>query len=122
MTGAHRSLRRRQQQDEPAAAQMQAALAVSESASPGPVGDPAPLRARPARSARWAGASSAGTKVRVYELAKEFGLDSMDVMPTMMAMGEFVRSAASTVEPAVDRKLMERFAASRKSQDRRWDG
>ena len=36
----------------------------------------------------------------------------------MMEMGEFVRSAASTVEPAVVRKLRERFAASGRSQER----
>ena len=63
-------------------------------------------------------ADAADAKVRVYELAKEFEVESRVVMATMMEMGEFVRSAASTVEPAVVRKLRERFAASGRSQER----
>ena len=117
-----RSLRRRQQQDEPTAAQLQAALAVCASAPPRPGADPAPLHVRPvaptARPTRRAGADAADAKVRVYELAKEFEVESRVVMATMMEMGEFVRSAASTVEPAVVRKLRERFAASGRSQER----
>lgn len=38
-------------------------------------------------------------KVRVYELAKEFGLESKDVLKTLQDMGEYVRSASSTIEP-----------------------
>lgn len=44
-------------------------------------------------------------KVRVYELAKELGVDSRRVMATLARFGEFVRSASSTVEPPVVRKL-----------------
>jgi len=40
-------------------------------------------------------------KLRVYELAKELGVDSKRVMAALMECGEFVRSASSTVEPAV---------------------
>jgi hypothetical protein len=40
-------------------------------------------------------------KLRVYELAKELGVDSRQVMATTAEIGEFVRSASSTVEPAV---------------------
>ena len=35
-------------------------------------------------------------KVRVYELAKEFGVESKAVMVKLQEMGEFVRSASST--------------------------
>ena len=35
-------------------------------------------------------------KVRVYELAKELGLESKEVLKTLNDMGEFVRSASST--------------------------
>jgi len=52
-------------------------------------------------------------KVRVYELAKEFGVESKAVMDELREMGEFVRSASSTIEPSVVRRLKERFAATR---------
>ncbi len=42
-------------------------------------------------------------KARVYELAKELGVDSKTVLNKLEAMGEFVKSASSTVEPAVAR-------------------
>jgi translation initiation factor IF-2 len=44
-------------------------------------------------------------KVRVYELAKEFGVESKDVLDQIKEMGEFVRSASSTVEAPVVRRL-----------------
>ena len=44
-------------------------------------------------------------KVRVYELAKELGIESKVVMTKLQEMGEFVRSASSTVEAPVVRKL-----------------
>ena len=46
-------------------------------------------------------------KVRVYELAKEFGVESKVVMTKLEEMGEFVRSASSTIEAPVVRKLKE---------------
>ena len=50
-------------------------------------------------------------KVRVYELAKEFGVESKAVMDQLKEMGEFVRSASSTIEAPVVRRLKEAFAA-----------
>ena len=50
-------------------------------------------------------------KVRVYELAKELGVDSKKIMTTLTEMGEFVRSASSTIEPPVVRKLRDTFPA-----------
>jgi translation initiation factor IF-2 len=50
-------------------------------------------------------------KVRVYELAKELGVESKVVMTKLQEMGEFVRSASSTVEPPVVRKLKGAFPA-----------
>ena len=50
-------------------------------------------------------------KVRVYELAKELGVESKVVMTKLNELGEFVRSASSTVEPPVVRKLREIFPA-----------
>ena len=51
-------------------------------------------------------------KARVYELAKELGVDSKTVLSKLEAMGEFVKSASSTVEPPVARKLWNAFASS----------
>src|SRR4029077_20987185 len=48
-------------------------------------------------------------KVRVYELAKEFGVESKAVMAKLEEMGEFVRSASSTIEAPVVRRLQEAF-------------
>jgi len=57
-------------------------------------------------------------KVRVYELAKEFGVESKAVMAKLQEMGEFVRSASSTIEAPVVRRLKEAFAAQQPKQAR----
>ncbi|GGN00893.1 hypothetical protein GCM10010109_06220 [Actinoplanes campanulatus] len=44
-------------------------------------------------------------KARVHELAKELGVDSKTVLATLKEMGEFVKSASSTVEAPVARRL-----------------
>ncbi|MBI1378756.1 MAG: translation initiation factor IF-2 [Frankiales bacterium] len=49
------------------------------------------------------------SKVRVYELAKELGVESKVVVAKLQEMGEFVRSASSTIEPPVVRRLREAF-------------
>ena len=41
-------------------------------------------------------------KTRVHELAKEFGVESKFVLEKLKEMGEFVKSASSTVEPPVE--------------------
>jgi len=63
-------------------------------------------------------------KVRVYELAKEFGVESKAVMAKLQEMGEFVRSASSTIEAPVVRRLKEAFAAqgAKQSPARKADG
>ena len=50
-------------------------------------------------------------KVRVYELAKELGVESKTVLSMLKDMGEFVRSASSTVEAPVERRLKEKLAS-----------
>ena len=50
-------------------------------------------------------------KVRVYELAKELGVESKTVLTMLRDMGEFVRSASSTVEAPVERRLKEKLAS-----------
>src|SRR3954454_3569558 len=51
-------------------------------------------------------------KARVHELAKEFGVDSKTVLAKLKEQGEFVKSASSTVEAPVARRLREAFVAS----------
>ncbi len=52
------------------------------------------------------------SKVRVYELAKELGVESKTVVAKLQEMGEFVRSASSTIEAPVVRRLRESFPAA----------
>jgi translation initiation factor IF-2 len=48
-------------------------------------------------------------KARVHELAKEFGIESKALLQWLKDHGEFVKSASSTVEAPVVRKLKEAF-------------
>ena len=49
-------------------------------------------------------------KPRVYEIAKDLGVDSKTVLEKLKDMGEFVKSASSTLEPPVVRRLKGAFA------------
>jgi len=49
-------------------------------------------------------------KIRVYELAKELGVDSKTLMRTLNEYGEFVRSASSTIEPPTVRRVRAAYA------------
>jgi translation initiation factor IF-2 len=55
-------------------------------------------------------------KQRVYELAKGLGVDSKAVLEKLKDMGEFVKSASSTVEAPVVRRLKNAFAQSESQQ------
>ena len=46
-------------------------------------------------------------KVRVHELAKELGVESKELLAHLKAQGEFVKSASSTIEAPVVRKIKE---------------
>ncbi|MEO3818035.1 translation initiation factor IF-2 [Plantactinospora sp. B24E8] len=54
-------------------------------------------------------------KARVHELAKELGVESKTVLAKLKEMGEFVKSASSTVEAPVARRLRGAFVASQES-------
>ncbi|MFI6759515.1 translation initiation factor IF-2 [Micromonospora sp. NPDC050417] len=54
-------------------------------------------------------------KARVHELAKELGVESKTVLAKLKEMGEFVKSASSTVEAPVARRLRGAFVASSNS-------
>ena len=56
-------------------------------------------------------------KVRVHELAKKYGVESKDVLEKLKEMGEFVKSAISTVEPPVEMRFKKRVR--RAAQGRR---
>ncbi|MEJ2889923.1 translation initiation factor IF-2 [Actinomycetospora aeridis] len=49
-------------------------------------------------------------KARVHELAKELGVTSKQVLTQLESLGEFVKSASSTVEAPVARKLRDSMA------------
>src|SRR3989440_13031685 len=49
--------------------------------------------------------SAVAGKARVHELAKELGVESKAVLAKLKEMGEFVKSASSTVEAPVARRL-----------------
>jgi translation initiation factor IF-2 len=53
-------------------------------------------------------------KARVHELAKQFGVTSKEVLAKLGELGEFVKSASSTVEAPVARKLGTIFGAAEK--------
>ena len=50
-------------------------------------------------------------KARVHELAKELGVSSKQVLSKLQDLGEYVKSASSTVEAPVARKLRDSMAA-----------
>jgi translation initiation factor IF-2 len=52
-------------------------------------------------------------KARVHELAKELGVTSKEVLVRLNEQGEFVKSASSTVEAPVARRLRESFGGSK---------
>jgi translation initiation factor IF-2 len=57
-------------------------------------------------------------KPGVYELAAEFGVESKVVMAKLQAMGEFIRSASSTVEHLAAHNLRQQFAAQAQRKPR----
>ncbi|AGZ53160.1 translation initiation factor IF-2 [Mycobacterium kansasii] len=52
-------------------------------------------------------------KARVHELAKELGVTSKEVLARLSEQGEFVKSASSTVEAPVARRLRESFGGAK---------
>ena len=54
-------------------------------------------------------------KPRVHELAKEFGVESKFVLEKLKEMGEFVKSASSTVEPPVAMKFKKEYGEQLKA-------
>ena len=59
------------------------------------------------------------SKVRVHELAKQLGMESKVVLAKLQEMGEFVRSASSTVEAPVVRKLIEMYPDAKPAEGKK---
>ena len=59
------------------------------------------------------------SKVRVHELAKQLGMESKVVLAKLQEMGEFVRSASSTVEAPVVRKLIEMYPDAKPVEEKK---
>jgi translation initiation factor IF-2 len=57
-------------------------------------------------------------KARVHELAKELGVTSKEVLARLSEQGEFVKSASSTVEAPVARRLRESFGGGKPAQEK----
>jgi translation initiation factor IF-2 len=56
-------------------------------------------------------------KARVHELAKEFGVTSKELLAKLKDLGEFVKSASSTVEAPVARRLRDTYGKGESPQD-----
>ncbi len=59
------------------------------------------------------------SKVRVHELAKQLGMESKEVLAKLQEMGEFVRSASSTVEAPVVRKLIAMYPDAKPVEEKK---
>lgn len=57
-------------------------------------------------------------KARVHELAKELGVTSKEVLARLNEQGEFVKSASSTVEAPVARRLRESFGGGKPAAEK----
>ncbi len=51
------------------------------------------------------------SKTRVHQLAAEFGVTAKDILVLLSGWGEFVKSASSTVEAPLARRVREHYAA-----------
>ena len=50
-------------------------------------------------------------KLRVHELAKQLGVTSKELLATLKEQGEFVKTASSTIEPPVVKKMRAHYEA-----------
>ena len=48
-------------------------------------------------------------KLRVHELAKQLGVTSKELLATLKEQGEFVKTASSTVQPPVVKKMKKHY-------------
>ncbi|WP_299136990.1 translation initiation factor IF-2 [uncultured Corynebacterium sp.] len=56
-------------------------------------------------------------KLRVHELAKQLGVTSKELLATLKEQGEFVKTASSTIEPPVVKKMRAHYEAQPSGDD-----
>lgn len=56
-------------------------------------------------------------KLRVHELAKQLGVTSKELLATLKEQGEFVKTASSTIEPPVVKKMKAHYAKQNGGDD-----
>ncbi len=56
-------------------------------------------------------------KLRVHELAKELGITSKELLNTLKEQGEFVKTASSTIQPPVIKKMRAYYEAKSSSEE-----
>ena len=56
-------------------------------------------------------------KLRVHELAKQLGVTSKELLATLKEQGEFVKTASSTIEPPVVKKMRAHYEAQSGGDD-----
>ena len=56
-------------------------------------------------------------KLRVHELAKQLGVTSKELLATLKEQGEFVKTASSTIEPPVVKKMRAHYEAQNGGDD-----
>ena len=54
---------------------------------------------------------------RVYDIAKELGIDSKVALAKLAELGEFVKSGSSTITPPVAKKLREAFPDAKPKEE-----
>lgn len=57
-------------------------------------------------------------KLRVHELAKQLGVTSKELLATLKEKGEFVKTASSTIEPPVVKKMKEHYGAQESAESK----
>lgn len=57
------------------------------------------------------------SRIRVFELARDLGVDTTNLLKMINDMGEFVRSASSTLDASVEERVRRRFAGMRNVGD-----
>jgi translation initiation factor IF-2 len=55
--------------------------------------------------------------LRVYDIAKELGIDTKDALAKLEQLGEYVKSGSSTIAPPVVKKLRDAFPNAKPKEE-----
>ena len=55
--------------------------------------------------------------LRVYDIAKELGIDTKDALAKLEQLGEYVKSGSSTITPPVAKKLRDAFPNAKPKEE-----